>query len=239
MFNKPNFEKAYDFSQDSIGKIYITGGGFVEREFQGIGRDSSFGWRELVWKKSPTRSAGNFAFTNMDTIDIGLIARCEVVIPYANYDDYMAMRKILGRERHFKVRFFDMDDAKWVTRDMYCTENNKSKFFMMDRHIVGARDITIKLVGTNLDLKTVVEKGVEKYVLNTYTVKYNESGKATSKSVTEGDQFVMKSSTTEAAPSGKRLAGWIDKDGDNIIGYYTTNQSTTVWKNLNLYPWWK
>ena len=237
----PDLNKAYDFSDDSIGKIYITGGGFVEREFQGVGSNSMFGWQELVWRKSPSRSAGSFAFTNMDNLEVGLIARCEIVIPYTNYEDYRAMRKILARERHFKVKFFDMDDAKWRERDMYWTEDSKSKFFLMQKHIVGVRDYSIKLVGTNLDLDVVVdEDGNEKYALPKYTISYHESSGTTKKVVVAGENEIIRSFTSDTVPEGKHFGGWIDKDGDTIVGYYSSNkQSVTVWKDLNLYPWWK
>lgn len=238
MFNRPDLEKSYDFSQDSIGKIYITGGGFVGREFQGVGSDSMFGWEELVWKKTPNRSAGSFAFTNMDNIEVGLVAQCEVIIPFTDYESYKAMRKIL-KERRVDVRFFNADEGKWITRNMYCTENSKSKFFMLQRHLLGVRDYKLKFVGTNLDLEGISDtKGAFKYEIPKRTVKYNDS-KASTLSVDKGDQISIKSSTTDTVPSGKHFAGWVDKEGDTIIGYYSPEQSITVWKNLNLYTWWK
>ena len=69
---KPKYKNAIDFSDNgigSIGSIYITGGGFVNREFKGVSPNSAFGWNELVWKKTPTRS-NNFSFDNIDDIDV-------------------------------------------------------------------------------------------------------------------------------------------------------------------------
>lgn len=238
MFVTPDLDKSFDYSNESIGKIYITGGGFVEREFQGIGSDSMFGWEELVWKNAPSRSSGSFAFTNMDNIDVGLVAQCEVIIPFTDYQSYKDMRKIL-KERRVDVRFFNSDEGKWVTRNMYCSESSKSKFFMMQRHLLGVRDYKLKFVGTNLDLEGV-SKGDNSYSyqIPKRTVKYNDASSSTT-TVEKGDQIKIKNTTTDAVPEGKHFAGWVDKDGDNIIGYYSPEQSTTVWKNLNLYTWWK
>lgn len=226
-----------DPEKKSIGSIYITAGGYVNREFKGAKPESAFGWREMVWKKTPSRD-GSFAFSNMDNISTGLIARCEVNVAKMSIEDYMAMRQIVGRQKHYKITFFDMDDCKWVTRDMYCTENTREKFLILNKNILYAMNYSLKFVGTNLDLKVEVDsEGHEKYLLENFKVVYNETPK-TESSNSAGDTIKMKATTTETAPSGKHFAGWIDKDGDNTVGYYLPNQSVTIWKDLNLYPWW-
>lgn len=237
MSNRPDFKKSYDFSDESIGKIYITGGGFVQRPFNGVGSDSMFGWEELVWRKSPSRSAGSFAFTNMDNIEVGLVAQCDIIIPFTDYESYMAMRKIL-KERRVDIRFFNADEGKWITRNMYCTENSKSNFFMMQKHLMGVRDYKLTFVGTNLDLEGI-KNGDESvtYEVPKRTIRYNDT-KSSEISVSKGEQIKIKELTTDSVPTGKHFAGWIDKDGDNIIGYYSPEQSITVWKDLNLYTWW-
>lgn len=238
MSNRPDLEKSYDFSDESIGKIYITGGGFVDREFQGVSSDSMFGWEELVWKKSPSRSTGSFAFTNMDNIEVGLVPQCEIIIPFTDYESYMAMRKIL-KERRVDVRFFNADEGKWITRNMYCTENSKSKFFMMQKHLLGVRDYKLKFVGTNLDLEGVSDdNGQISYSIPKRKIKYNDSNSQTI-TVDKGEQAEIKSFTNDAVQTGKHFAGWIDKEGEKIVGYYKPEQKITVWKDLNLYTWWE
>lgn len=238
----PDFKNGYDFSEKSIGTIYITGAGYVKYPFKGIGVDSAFGYDKLVWKKTPTRGAGNFAFSNLDTIEIGKVAQCEVTIPYQNYDDYIVLRKIVENERHFQVEFFNVDQKKWVSRDMYCSENSKQRFYMLSKKLIGVQDITLKFVGTNLDVKTALdENNREYYYVGKKSVKYYENSTLTqTDNVNYAGHLELKDSTSETVPTGKHFSGWIDKDSNgNIKGYYGAGQSITVWNNLNLYPWWE
>lgn len=226
--------------KEKIGKIYITGGGFVDREFNGIGTDSKYGWQEMVWKSTPSRG-GTFAFTNMDDIDVGLIARCELNIKYMNIHDYMDLRKILGRERHFTVKFFDVDDGEWRTRDMYCSENQINKLYTLKQSLIGVLDYTIKLVGTNLDLETYINDGIETTELRKFNITYfNDDGSVnTIKQVKWGGNIYIGKGIVVIAPEGKHLKYWQDRlSQDERVGDYLPIQPETVWKDLNLYPVW-
>lgn len=252
---RPDYDKALKFSSmadengeiiGSMGTIYLTGAGYYEYPFTGISPDSKFGWQELVWKKTPNRSS-SFAFTNMDDIDVGLVARCEISIKYMNIDDYMVLRQF-ARQRHFDVKFFDVDDGVWITREMYFTENSLNKLLTLKESLIGAIDTTIKLVGTNRDMESVE-----------YTVTYNATDITSNNSGTgtvniapqtylRGDQVDIASNVTP--PTGKHLKYWVTVDADkNITGYYlpssASNQeseslnSITLWQNLDLYPIWE
>lgn len=220
----------------SIGSIYITGGGFVNREFKGASPDSAFGWSELVWKTSPSRGA-NFAFTNIDTIDIGLVARCEINIKYMSYEDYIDMRKIL-KQRRFLVTFFDADDVKWYTRDMYCSGNSKNKFLILDKSLIGTINFSLKFVGTNLDLVELInENDDEVYSISNKTATIIENGSQTAQLTTEyGGVIKLPTSTTESAPSGQHFNGWQTKNGNITTGWYGAGQVITLWNDLTLYP---
>lgn len=233
------YNEGISYAEKSIGKIYLTGGGFVKRAFDGIGVDSRFGWLQMVWKTDPKRSTAS-NFTNMDDIDVYLIPRCEITIGYQNIHDYMDLRKILGRERYFMAEFFDTDSGKWVEREMYCSQNDISKFFTLGMKLIGARDYTIKLVGTNNDIKR--DGTLDKQ----YTISYNAtegSGTVDSQLMKWGGQATIADGSTLTAPTGKRFKWWEERtvvDGQTIVnGYYVPNQKTTIWGDKNLYAVWE
>ena len=238
-----DYENSLDLTDKPIGTIYLTGGGFVNRAFQGWGTDSLYGWQEMVWKKSPTRG-GTFAFTNIDDIDVGLVARCEISTKYMNIQDFMDLRKIVGRERHFLATFFDSDEGKWVTRDMYCSENSKNQLFVLKKHLIGVRDITVKLVGTNLDQQTTIDADGNEVTTNaTLSIVYNinsGSGSIETETAEYGSQIKLNDGSGIIAPTGKHLALWEAKmtvDGVlTTVGQYGLGQSITLWKGLTLYP---
>ena len=220
----------------SIENIYITGGGYVDYPFTGGSPESPFGWQEFVWKKSPSRN-GKFQLNTMDSIEVGLVARCELNIKYMNYEDYLVFRHIVNSERHFMVKFFDVDQKKWVSRDMYCTENSKSRLFTLHKSLIGVLDMSIKLVGTNLDLDDALQ-------VKTYTVSYLINGGTgsveDSKTVTRGSQIELAGLGSIVAPTGKALVGWQTKNSaGTVTGSYRINQSITVWNDLTLYAWYE
>lgn len=231
--NLPDYKNAI---KEEIGTIYITGGGFIDRAFKGWGTDSKYGWQEMVWYSTPTRAL-NFAFSDMDNIDVGLVARCELNIKYMNIHDYMDLRKILGRERHFTVKFFDTDEGKWVKRDMYCSENAIGKLFNMKKSLIGVLDYTIKLVGTNLDLKTIYEDNIDAEGNISFTISYDSSGLSKSipaQSVEWGEE-IKTASDSDISITGGNFVCWerINDSGD-VIGEYGANQSVTVWSDIKL-----
>lgn len=237
----PDYKKAIKFSQmadaegeivGSLGTIYLTGGGFYRRAFSGIGSNSQFGWQEMVWKKSPTRS-GDFSFININSIDVGLVARCEIVIPYNNIQDYMDLRKIIARERYFKARFFDVDEGQWVEREMYCSESSKNQLFILGKSLIGVRDITVKLVGTNRDSDK-----------SPITVSYDLNGgggNIASRELKKGDELTLPNPIELGitAPSGRSFDHWETRTEDNeTMGEYHATQETTVWNNMKFYAVW-
>lgn len=231
----PDFENAIhfkDFTDDtekSLGTIYLTGGGFVDRPFTGAGTDSKFGWQEMVWKKSPSR-AGGFTFTNMDNIEVGLVARCEINFKYMNIQDYMDLRKIIGRERHFYAKFFDVDSGEWVTREMYCSENQANTLYTLKQSLIGVMDYSIKFVGTNRDITQNA----------TYSVTYDSNGgTGTASSLTGkswGSQVTIDSGSS-LSRDGYNLVGW-SKTANGSVNY-RPNQSITLWDSLTLYAVWE
>lgn len=252
----PNYEKAIKFSdteRGSIDTIYLTGGGYVDKPFRGIASNSQFGWEELTWFKTPTRNR-TFAFQNMDDIDVGLIARCEFNIKYMDADDFVALRKIIGRERYFIATFFDMDTNKWVTRTMYCTENTRSQIFTLNQSLIGHINLTLKLVGTNTDQEeriVVRDDGTEEevYVTKKYPITYNLNGGSSTDSDFDyskvyeyyyASQVELAPSEDIIAPSGYHFKCWATKDKNgNWKSEYGSQQKITLWHGLDLYAEWE
>lgn len=252
----PNYENAIKFSETergSIGSIFITGGGLVDEEFKGVGSDSQLGWEELAWEVEPTRGK-TFAFQNMDDIDVGLIARCEINIKYMDIDKYMKLRQVVGRERYFHVTFFDLDKGDWVTRIMYCTENQKRQLFALNHSLIGVIDLSLKFVGTNTDQEgriIVKDDGTEEEVYTTkqYEIKYNLNGGSYTGS--DYDYFTpqMKYYASQVqiapisgvtSPYGKHFKYWAVRDENGKeVAWYGANQKTTLWHSLNLYAIWE
>ena len=224
----------------SIQNIYITGAGYVDYPISGGSPDSLFGWEEFVWKKTPTRN-GQMIFNTMNDIDVGKIARCELNIKFMEYEDFCVFRHIVNSERHFMVKFFDVDQKKWVCRDMYCSENTKSKLFTLNESLFGVLDMSIKLVGTNLDLTFDNEGNL---LTETFNVSYNVGDGTgsvnSSSSFTKGTQVTLAGQGSVIAPSGKHMVGWQTKNSDGVInGSYRLNQSITLWSDLELYAWFE
>ena len=252
----PNYEKAIKFADTeygSIGSVYITGGGLVHEEFKGVGVDSQFGWEELTWFKNPTRNR-TFAFQNMDQIDVGLIARCEINIKYMDIDKYMKLRQVVGRERYFQMTFFDVDKGDWVTRTMYCSENTKRQLFTLKQSLIGVLDLSLKFVGTNTDVKTyiVMEDGVETEKVGTTNliVKYDLNGGVYNANSYDYNtpQEKYYASQVQIAPSenlnyptaGYHFKYWATRDENGNYGAcYGANQKTTLWNDLTLYAVWE
>lgn len=239
-FEDTNYEEV-GLTKGSIGSIYITGAGFIDREFRGIGVDSKFGWQEMVWASSPNRSQ-SFAFDNMDQIEIGIVARCEINIHYLDIQDYMDLRKIVARQRHFYVKFFDIDECKWKNREMYCSENEASRLFVLKQSLIGQMDYTIKFVGTNRDLNlsplsiTYNNDDIIQQITATGDIPV-DSGKVW------GDQININSGSSLVPDGDYHLAYWYTVetvDGTQVMAQkYGPNQSVTIWDSLVLYPRWE
>lgn len=220
----------------SIQNIYITGAGYIDYPLTGGSPDSPFGWEEFVWRKSPSRNS-KFIFNTMDNIDVGKVARCELNIKYMLYDDFCVFRHIVNSERHFMVKFFDTDQKRWVCRDMYCAENTKSKLHTLKEEIFGVIDMSIKLVGTNLD---VDENMNEIQFTVSYDVGDGTGSVETSYSRTKGSQITLAGQGNVIAPTGKALVGWQTKNSEGVVnGSYRLNQSVTLWSDLTLYAWYE
>ena len=119
--------------------------------FNGVSRDSSLGWEEFVWSEEPTRS-NNFAFTNMDDLDVGLVAQCQVNFKYFNIEDFKRFREAI-KQRYFRCTFFNVDTGEWeYNREMYCSKSERQKLYYFNPKLLGVLDFSVTLVATNREL---------------------------------------------------------------------------------------
>ena len=135
---------------EKMGKFYIIGNGSPESpqyEFS-TGRDS-IGWNETVWGGKLNRSK-KFTLENINDVEIGQVPQCTIVFKYIEIEDFITLQELL-KERHLKVKYFDIDVGDYVVHDMAITGNDRKKIYAYGKKIIGMQDFTVKLVGTNLD----------------------------------------------------------------------------------------
>ena len=212
---------------NDIGKVYITGAGYVEYPFT-TSRDS-IGWNETVWGGQLNRSR-KFTLENIDDVEIGQVPQCTIVFKLLKIEDFIILQELL-RERHITLKYFDIDYGEWVTHDMAITGNDRKKIYSYGRKIIGMQDVTVKFVGTNLD---------NEYVDKTITYKANGgSGSDVEKTYAVADQLeTLTEDESEFIRSGYSIAYWNTKP-DGTGKTYLLGQSITLWKDLTLYAIWE
>lgn len=212
---------------EDIGKVYITGAGYVNRSFS-TGRDS-IGWNETVWGGKLNRSK-KFTLENIDDVEIGQVPQCTIVFKYITIEDFVVLQNIL-KERHISVKYFDIDKGEFVTHDMAITGNDRKKIYSYGRKIMGMQDFTIKLVGTNLDVEYTDK-----------SIVYNANGGSGS-DITNNYSMADQVRLLTAEDSGFTKSGYHIKEWNTKVdgtGYtYGLNQSITLWDNLTLYAIWE
>lgn len=207
----------------TLNTIYING-----RRFDGISRDSTLGWEEFVWAAEPTRSKA-FSFENMNDIDVGLVAQCQVNFKYFNIEDFTAFREAI-KQRYFRCTFFNVDTCQWeVNREMYCSKSQRDKLYYFNPKLVGVLDFNVTLVATNRELT---------YPNISITYRANTGDGATqSDSVKWGSQYKTRNGDG-FNKTGYALKSWNTNPDGSGWDYFPT-QSITAFRNLNLYAIWE
>lgn len=212
---------------NDIGKVYITGAGYVEYPF--VTSRDSIGWNETVWGGQLNRSR-KFTLENINDVEIGQVPQCTIVFKLLKIEDFIILQELL-RERHITLKYFDIDYGEWVEHDMAITGNDRKKIYSYGRKIIGMQDVTVKFVGTNLD---------NEYVDKTITYKANGgTGDDVEETYAVGDQVTtLNENDSEFIKSGYSIAYWNTK-ADGTGKTYLLNQSITLWKDLTLYAIWE
>lgn len=222
---------ANKINAQDLDTIYITGGGFIRRAFKGVSRDSAWGWEEPVWGGDLTRSK-DFILTNIETVDFGLVARCEISYKYMNVQDYIDLMRI-SKERVVVVDYFNRETGKRVTQQMAFTGNELGKLYAFGTDYLGNQDVKIKLVATNKEKADLIKSKI--------TITYNANsgvGSISSQTANWSDEIVLfDNSSGEFAKTGSHITQWNTKQ-DGTGDAYGLGEHITCWNDLNLYAIW-
>ena len=217
---------------DNLDTIYITGGGYVRYPFKGISRDSAMGWEEPVWGGDLTRSQ-DFVLSNIDDVDFGLVARCEVAFKYMNEQDFLVLRQI-AKQRVCTVDYFNKDLGKRVIQEMTFTESELGKLYNYGFTIYGNTNISIKLVATNRDKTGIIASG--------YDIQFNANGGVlnfdTSEFLGVGYTANIKLPGASGFTHTSKALQYLCVNADGTGAKYLPNQNITVFDNLTLYAIW-
>lgn len=215
---------------DDIDTIYITAAGYYRYPFKGISRDSALGWEEPVWGGDLTRSV-DLTLTNIDDVDFGLVARCEVSYKYMNVQDYKVLCEI-AKQRTCKVDYYSRDLGKRVEQEMAFTSNELKKLYTLGKEYLGNLDVSIKLVATNRDKIGLIQ--------STCTITYDSNGGlgTIDKQEANWGGVVVVAEGRELANFGYHLKEFNTKP-DGSGGRYFPNQHITLFLDLILYAIWE
>lgn len=214
---------------EDIGTIYLTGAGYVNYPFRGASRESALGWEEPVWGADLNRSI-DLVMDNIDDVDYGLVARCEISYKYLNVQDYRVLCKI-AKQKVCTANFFNRETGERVTQEMAFTGNEIGKLYKFGTDYLGVLDMSIKLVATNRDRTDIISA--------THTITYNANGGTgtiESKSVTWANQATI-SDGTGITRSGKTLLSW-NTNADGSGESYLPGQKVTIFKDMDLFAQW-
>lgn len=218
---------------EGLDTIYITGAGYINRAFKGVGRDSAWGWEEPVFGGNLTRSA-NLVLQNIDTVNFGLVARVELNFKYMNISDYIALCQ-MAKQRTVTVNFFNRETGERQTQEMAFTENSIGQLYAFKTDYLGILDVSIKLVATNRDRENVINTDIR--------IVYNHndggSGSITPQSAKWSDEVKLSDGVgfTYKDP-GYSIKEWnTSKDGTGSA--YGPSQRITVWESMTLYAIWR
>lgn len=215
---------------ENLDTIYITGAGYINRAFKGVGRDSAWGWEEPVFGGNLTRST-NLVLQNIETVNFGLVARVELNFKYMNISDYIALCQ-MAKQRTVMVNFFNRETGERQTQEMAFTENSIGQLYAFKTEYLGILDVSIKLVATNRDKENLINTGI--------TISYDSNGgtgSISSQSATWSDEVKL-SDGKGFTKSGYSIKEWnTSKDGTGSA--YGTSQRITVWESMTLYAIWR
>ena len=222
---------------ENLDTIYITGAGYINRAFKGVGRDSAWGWEEPVFGGNLTRSA-NLVLQNIDTVNFGLVARVELNFKYMNISDYIALCQ-MAKQRTVMVNFFNRETGERQTQEMAFTENSIGQLYAFRKdkitNYLGILDVSIKLVATNRDRENVINTDI-RIVYNhndggSGSIPYQSAKWSDEVKLSDGEGFTY-------SDSGYHIKEWnTSKDGTGSA--YGLSQRITVWKSMTLYAIWE
>lgn len=212
---------------NEIKNVYFTGAGYTRKEFNCISRESQLGYYETVWAASLNRD-NTFALNNIDDVDIGKVARLNLIFPIMTMSDFIILQELLT-QRHIIVEYFNVDVGHRVTEEMAITGNERKKLYVHGDRLVGMQNVTLSLVGTNRNQEH-----------SSITITYNAnggSGEISPLTTAYANQITIDSGSS-LTKGTQHIVNWNTK-ADGTGKSYLPNLSLTVYESLTLYAIWE
>ena len=156
---------------------------------------------EKSYVKSPIRSSSG-AIENLNSYASFLTPRLVIRYNYMHIEDYRTLMKLIRSKNEFVVECYDIVLDKRVTHKMYFAPANMPSIHQRYLEVLGVKDYTVELIGTNASLDTIEVRYYD----------YNNS------LIAEATQYLTKGTEVLigynfVAPTGYRFDG-IWKSGD-------------------------
>jgi len=114
---------------------------------------------EKSYFSSPVRSSGG-AIDNLNSYATFLTPRIVIKYNLMHINDYRKLMTLLQSKNEFTVTCYDIVKDARVTHKMYCATPSMPTIFQRNLEVLGIKDYTVELIGTNNETET-------------YTVTYN------------------------------------------------------------------
>lgn len=202
------------YATRTLDRITIDG-----TEIQGYFEYSFF--EEKTYVKSPERSADG-TIGNLNSYASFLTPRLVIKYNYMHISDYRKLMLLLYSKNEFVVQCYDIVRDKRVTHKMYFATPEMPSIHQRYMEVLGVKDYTIELIGTNVDL--------DKVEIRYHDESNNLIAEAT-QTVDKGIDAIISYDYTASA--GNRFDGkWIDEK--RVV--YHNNDTIILSDYLDLYP---
>lgn len=203
-------------------------------EIQGYFEYSYFD--ELSYVKSPIRSSAG-VIENLNSYATFLTSRLIIKYNYMHINDYRKLMLLLRSKKEFAVECYDIVLDRRVVHNMYFAPPSMPNIHQRYLEVLGVKDYTIELIGTNSELNNVSVT----YHSNPPTSSGGTDISFGSDNVPKGSEIIVgdiASDIKDNAPSGFKFKQWNDKaDGSGVV--YTDGFATTLNDSLVLYAIWE
>ena len=175
---------------------------------------------EKTYVTSPERSADG-SILNINSYATFLTPRLVIKYNYMHIEDYRKLMTLLRLRNEFTVECYDIVRDERVVHKMYHAPAEMPKIHQRYLEVLGVRDYTVELIGTNASLEEV-----EIRYYDEYGVLIPEA----TQTVTKGLDAVI--DYDYIASVGNKFSYWVDK---NNVPFWNKQKVDTLTENLNLY----
>lgn len=179
---------------------------------------------------------------DIDSYTTFLTPRLIIRYNMMNIDDYRRLMKLLKSSNSFNVEFYDIVEDKRVIHEMYAAPMQMPQIYQRYLQVLGIREASVELIGTNNPLSTLVHYHINKagYPEDAY-VQLKYARNATSANGEKGASVYIPS---ELNYDGETITGFtrFTTNPDGTGETYTTKSTYSIYNVeniLNLYAQWR